>query len=128
VHSVAELRAGLRTLATERVDAIFMVSDGMVNSQSLAIADAARAHRLATIFSDRQSVAEGGLASYGASYHGAGRLAAGYVHRVLLGGNPAELPVINIDHLELVINARTAREIGLTIPPALLYRADEVLQ
>jgi len=62
------------------------------------------------------------------NYYAVGRLAAKYVHRVLLGTSPAELPVERIDRLELVINLKTARALGLTIPQSVLGRADEVIQ
>jgi putative tryptophan/tyrosine transport system substrate-binding protein len=61
------------------------------------------------MFTERSAVLEGGLASYGADYRGVGRLAASYVYRVLHGTNPRDLPIANIDRLELVVNARTAR-------------------
>jgi ABC-type uncharacterized transport system substrate-binding protein len=77
---------------------------------------------------NRSDVVGGGLASYGPSYYAVGRLAATYVHRVLLGASPADLPVQRFDRFELVLNGRTAREIGLTIPPSVLVRADEVIK
>ena len=70
----------------------------------------------------------GGLASYGVSYYTVGRLAAKYIRRVLLGANPADLPVERFDRFELVLNAQTAREIGLAIPRSVLARADEVFE
>ena len=127
VRSVEELRAALRALKTEEGDALFLV-DAMVISQAQSIVDAAKAKKLLTMFTNRSDVVGGGLASYGPSYYAVGRLAATYVHRVLLGASPADLPVERFDRFELVLNDRTAREIGLTIPPSVLVRADEVIK
>jgi putative ABC transport system substrate-binding protein len=128
VQSVDELRAGLRDIKSGEADAIFVVPDAMVNSQSQLIVDAAKTKRLATMFYDRNSVVAGGLASYGVSYFMVGQLAAKYVHRMLLGTSPAEMPVERFDRFELVINLKTAKALGLTIPPSLLVRADEVIE
>ena len=73
-------------------------------------------------------MAQGGLASYGISYHEAGRLSAKYIQRILTGTSPKDLPVETLHKLELVLNLRTAREIGLTIPPNVLARADRVIR
>jgi len=128
VRTVDELRAGLRELKAGEADGIFLVGDAMVSSQSQLIVDTARTKKLPTMFYERTAVIAGGLASYGVNYYAVGRLAAKYVHRVLLGTSPAELPVERFDRLELVINLKTARALGLTIPPSLLARADEVIQ
>lgn len=128
VRSVEELRAGLNALKTKEVDAIFSVSDGMVTSQAQLIVDTAKAKKLLTMFSNRSMTVAGGLASYGVSYYAVGRLAANYVHRVLLGATPADLPVERFERFELVLNARTAHEIGFTIPRPVLVRADEVIK
>ena len=72
--------------------------------------------------------ANGALVSYGISYYGAGRTSAIYVQRVLTGTKPKDLPVESIDKIELVINLKTAKQIGLTIPPNLLVRADRVIR
>ena len=98
-----------------------------VNSQSQLIVDTATAKKLPTMFYERTSVAEGGFASYGVSYYAVGRLTAKYVQGVLLGTSPAELPVEGFDRFELVNNLKTAKTLGLTIPPSLLGRADEVI-
>jgi putative ABC transport system substrate-binding protein len=100
----------------------------MVISQAQLFVEAAKAKKVPTMFNDRSMVVGGGLASYGVSYYAVGRLAATYVHRVLLGASPADLPVERFDRFELVLNARTARDIGLTIPPSVLVRADEVIK
>ena len=128
VRSVDELRAGLRELKAGEADCIFLVPDAMVGSQSQFIVDTARAKKLATMFYERTAVVAGGFASYGVSYYAVGRLAAKYVHRVLLGTSPAELPVERFDRLDLVFNLKTAKALGLTIPPLLLGRADEVIE
>ena len=128
VHSVDDLRAALRELKASESDAIFLVPDAMVDSESQIIADTAKAKRLPTMFYERTAVAWGGLASYGASLYARGRLAAKYAQRVLLGTSPGDLPVESFDRLELVINLKTAKALGLTVPPSLLARADEVIQ
>jgi putative ABC transport system substrate-binding protein len=73
-------------------------------------------------------VTEGGLASYGVNFHAVGRQSARYVHKVLLGTSPADLPVERADRFELVINLKTAKALGLTIPPSLQQRADQVIE
>jgi len=127
VQSVEALRADLGMLKAKEVDACFLVSDAMVISQTQFIVDTANAKKLPTMSSERGFVVAGGLASYGVSYYALGRLSAKYIHRVLLGTSPADLPVEEFARLELVLNARTARELGLTIPQSVLIRADEVI-
>jgi putative ABC transport system substrate-binding protein len=128
VASVEELRAGLRALRAGEADAYFTGVDAMVISQEALVIETARAKKLPTMFSDQDSVAKGGLASYGVSYFAMGRLAAKYVQRILLGSNPGELPVEQVDRLYFVINLKTAKALGLALPPSLLQRADEVIQ
>ena len=128
VASVEELRAGVRALRAGEVDAYLAGTDGMVISQSALVIDTARVKKLPTMLTEVEGVAQGGLASYGVSYDAMGRLAAKYVQRILLGANPGELPVEQVDRLYFVINLKTAKALGLTIPPSLLQRADEVIQ
>ena len=71
---------------------------------------------------------QGGLASYGVSYYAIGMLSAKYVQRILHGASPADMPVEQVDTPHLTINLKTARALGLTIPPSVLTRADEVVQ
>jgi len=127
VRSVDDLRAGVRGLKAGELDAM-LVMDAMVVSQSQLVVDTAKTKKLPTMFFERTSVAEGGLASYGTSYYGIGRQAAKYVHRVLSGTSPADLPVERSDRFELVLNLKTAKVLGLTIPPSLLERADHVIE
>jgi putative ABC transport system substrate-binding protein len=128
VTSVEELRADLRSLRSGEADAYLSGTAGNVISQSALIIDAMRAKKLPSMFPEHDSVVKGGLASYGVSYDALGRLAAKYVQQVLLGANPGELPVEQIDRLHFVINLKTAKAIGLTIPQSVLLRADEVIQ
>jgi len=128
VTSVEELRAGLGALRAGEADALLSGGDSMVISQTALVIDIARAKKLPTMFTELDSVAKGGLASYGVSYNAMGRLSAKYVQRILLGANPGELPVEQVDRLYFVINLKTAKALGLTIPQAVLLRADEVIQ
>jgi putative ABC transport system substrate-binding protein len=128
VTSVEELRAGLRALRAGEVDAYFAAPDGMVISQAALVIDTTRAKKLPSMFAEQDSVATGGLVSYAVSYSALGRLAAKDVQRILLGANPGDLPVEQFDRLYLVINLKTAKALGLTIPPALLQRADQVIE
>ena len=128
VRSVEELRAGLQALKPGEVDALGHVADAMVTSQNRMVLDAARAKKLPAMSFERSFVADGGLLSYGVSFHAVGQQSAKYVYRVLSGTNPADLPVERADRFELVINLKTAKAIGLTVPQLLLGRADEVIE
>lgn len=128
VASVEELRAALPALHRGEADAILYVADAMVASQAELIIDSARMKKLPTMFQERGSVVKGALAAYGESYYMIGRLSAKYVQRVLLGANPGELPVEQVDRLYFVINLKAARELGLSIPQSVLARADEVIE
>lgn len=128
VRSVAELRAGLLALKPGEVDALAHVADAMVTSQNKLVVDTAKAKKLPAISLERSFATDGGLVSYGVNFHAVGRQCAKYVHRVLLGTSPADLPVERVDRFELVINLRTAKAIGLTVPQSLLGRADEVIE
>jgi len=128
VASIEELRTGLRALRPGEADAFFYVSDAMVASQAELIIESARAKRLATMFQERGAVAKGALAAYGESFYTIGRLSAKLVQRVLLGADPGNLPVEQVDRFHFVINLKTAKALGLTIPQSLLIRADEVIE
>ena len=128
VASVEEIRAALGQFKTGVADAFFYLPDSMVGSQSQAIIDIAKAKKLATMFQERGLVTKGGFASYGQNYYGLGRLSAKYVQKILNGASPKELRIETADDVELAVNLKTAKEIGLTIPPNVLARADRVIK
>jgi putative ABC transport system substrate-binding protein len=107
----------------------FWVNPTVVNWEHRAhIVDFAATHRLPAVYGDRAWVDTGGLMAYSTSWPVLRRRAAVYVDKILKGANPADLPIENPTKFELVINLRTAKTLGLTIPPAVLARADEVIQ
>jgi len=118
----------VKALKPGEVDAYFFTSDAMVASQAQFIIDTARTKRLPTMFHEQSIVTEGGLASYGLSFREVGRMSARYVVRLMGGARPQDLPVERVDRLELTINLKTARALGLMIPPSVLLRADHVIE
>ena len=128
VKSVEELRQALQALKAGEADAFFYTPDAMVIGQAQLIIDTAKAKKLATMFHEKSLVAKGALASYGQSYFEIGRLSAKYVQKVLSGTPPGDLRIETFDDVELVINLKTAKELGLTIPPNVLARANKVIK
>jgi putative ABC transport system substrate-binding protein len=111
-----------------RAEALYVASEALVNTHQVRINELALAARLPTIFGTRDFVQAGGLMSYGANIPALFRRAADYVDEILRGKKPADLPVEQPTTFELVINLRTAKALGLTVPPSLLTRADEVIE
>ena len=111
-----------------RADALYVAGDALVNLNQIRINTFALVARLPTIYVQREFVEAGGLMSYGPNFLDLHRRAAEYVDKVLRGANPADLPVEQSTRFELVINLVTARALGLTVPPTLLARADEVIE
>ena len=128
VNSIEELRKGLQAIKAGESDAFFYIPDPMVVSQAQLIIDTAKARKLPTMFQDESLVAKGGLASYGQNYQEIGRLSAKFVYRVLNGTPPRDLRIETFDDVELVINLKTAKELGLTIAPHMLARAKKVIK
>ena len=126
--SVEELRQGLRALKAKEADAFFYISDGIVASQAQLVIDTAAAIKLPTMFQEQSIVAQGGLASYGQNYYELGRLSAKYVQKILSGAYPRDLRIETVEDVELAINLKTAKQLGLTIPPNVLARANKVIK
>ena len=126
--SVDELRQQLETIKPKQADAYFYISDAMVNSHADLVIEMAQLKKLPTMFSEQSAVAMGALASYGQNFREVGRLSAGYVQKIIAGAQPRDLRIETVDKLELVINLATAKQIGLTIPPNVLARADRVIK
>lgn len=124
----ADIEPAFAVAARARIQAMVVVPIGLYFSEIKRIVQLARQHRIATMFASRNLVAAGGLASYGPDFMDAFVRAAHYVDRILRGAQPADLPVEQADRFELVINRRTAAEIGLTIPPSVLLQATEVIE
>jgi putative ABC transport system substrate-binding protein len=111
-----------------RVGAIIVGSDQVMNLQVAQISGLALKNRLPTMFEARVFMGAGGLMSYGVDLTTPYRRAATYVDKILKGARPGDLPIEEPTKFELVINLKTAKALGLTIPPSLLARADEVIQ
>jgi putative ABC transport system substrate-binding protein len=115
-------------VSRDRADGLIIDSDAATAINKTRIVEFAAANRLPAIYVWRQSVDAGGLMSYGPSFYELNRRAATYVDKILKGANPADLPVEQPTKFELVVNLKTALELGLTIPHTLLLRADEVIE
>jgi putative ABC transport system substrate-binding protein len=123
-----EFEPAFERMMQERADALSITADPFHLSHIAWIIDFVAKHRLPTMYVLKENVAAGGLMSYGPSIPDLYRRAAGYVHKILQGTSPAELPVEQPAKFELAINARTARAIDLAVPPMLLALADEVIE
>jgi ABC-type uncharacterized transport system substrate-binding protein len=128
VRNKGDFDAALATFIREGADALFVATDPMLLSERGTIADFAATHRVPAIHFDRQYTLGGGLISYGTSIAGMYRQAGVYSGQILKGANPAEMPVIQPTKFELVINLKTAKALGLTVPDKLLAIADEVIE
>ena len=124
VEDIAPAFEGLKG----RAEALYTTGDPLVNAQRLRINTFALAMRLPTMFTQREYLEAGGLMSYGANFKDLNRRAAELVDKILRGAKPADIPVEQPTKFDLIINLITARALGLTVPPTLLTRADEVIE
>ena len=128
VHRLVEFDDAFSVMPRERIDAVFVADNPFFLAHRARLLNHATKRRLPTMFGNRDFVLGGGLMSYGVDYLELFRQAAGHVDKILKGSKPADLPVEQPTKFELVINLKTARALGLTIPPALLQRADQVIE
>jgi putative ABC transport system substrate-binding protein len=128
VRTAEQIEDAFATMVRERPGALFVLADRLFLHHRTRIMDFAAQHRLPGVHAYRELVEAGGLMSFGPSYAGMHRRAAYFVDRILRGAKPADLPVERPSKFDLVINLKTAKALGLTIPPSLLQRADEVIE
>jgi putative ABC transport system substrate-binding protein len=128
VRSPDEFAQAFAAMTSEHADALVLIPSGLFFSHRSQLAALAMQHRLPAMFLEREFVEAGGLIAYGPSLADLSRRAATYVHKILQGAKPADLPVEQPLRFELVINLKTAKALGMTMPPSLLLLADEVLQ
>ncbi len=123
-----DLESAFSEISQEHPDGLLVALSGIIIRYRARIREFTTKRRLPAMYARRFFVDAGGLMSYGANLPDLFRRAATYVDKILKGTKPANLPVEQPTRFELVINLRTARKIGLTIPPSILYRADEVIK
>jgi len=128
VRSPTDITEALEAATRERIGALIVEEDSLTYSERNRIIEYATAHQLAAIYGYRDYAVSGGLISYGAKLPELIYRALGYIDKILKGAKPGDLPVEQPTKFELVINPKTAKALGLTIPQSLLLRADEVIQ
>ena len=128
VTTSREIDAAFATLMRERIDMLFVPAGAFFADRRVQLVLLATRHAIPAVYPFRSFAEAGGLMSYGASLTDAYRQVGVYTGRILKGAKPAELPVVQSTKFELVINAQAARVLGLTVPPALLATADEVIE
>jgi putative ABC transport system substrate-binding protein len=123
-----EFREAFSAMRRERAGALIVAPDAMLQTERRRLADLALENKLPTIFSEREFVEVGGLMAYAANQTDDARRAAVHLAKILKGAKPADLPVDQATKFELVVNLKTAKVLGLTIPESFLLRADEVIE
>jgi len=128
VRSVDDLDGVLSTMARDRVSGVLAVASPLTRAHRTRLAELLLKHRLAGMFGTRENVEAGGLMSYAPDLVDLTRRAAIYIDKILKGAKPADLPVEQASRYELVINLKTAKTLGITIPRSVLLRADQVIE
>ncbi|HZO02652.1 MAG TPA: ABC transporter substrate-binding protein [Burkholderiales bacterium] len=127
-RAAADLDQAVAAVAAQRPHALIVLGDPLFAAHMARIAQLALKHRLPAVYGAKEFAEAGGLAGYGPSYSEAHLLAASYVERIRKGAKPADLPVEQISKFDLAINAKTAKALGIRIPPPLVLRANEVVE
>jgi putative ABC transport system substrate-binding protein len=128
IRDVSTLEGAFRTAKTERVGAMHVLPSPAFNRQRARLAELAVKHRLPGIYEDKGYVDAGGLMSYGPNFPDLYRRSASYVDRIFKGAKPGDLPIEQPTKFEFAINLKAAKALGLTIPPSVLARADQVIE
>src|SRR5262245_32749274 len=128
VRSATEFDGAFSAIVQEHAGGVLVLSTPLFIGAAVRLAELAITHKLPTMFGPRENVDAGGLLSYGPDRADLYRSAAGYVDKILKGSKPADLPVQQPTKFEFVINLKTAKALGLDVPPTLLARADEVIE
>ena len=128
VREPKDIETAFRAASKGRAGAVLVLAGGVLNSQRKQMAELAVKHRLPAIYPWPESVQDGGLMSYGVNRNDLDRRAATYVDKILKGRKPADLPVEQPIKFEFIVNLKAAKQIGLTIPPNVLVRADRVIK
>ena len=128
IRDSKDIETAFRAARKGRADAVLVLSSAVIFSQRTQIANLAAKNRLPVIFPQNEFVEDGGLMSYAPNYADLFRRAATYVDKILKGAKPADLPVEQPTKFEFIINLKAAKQIGLTIPPNVLVRADKVIR
>ena len=123
-----EIDAAFAAIASDRSTALFVAADPFFNSRRVHLSLAAMRHEIPAIYSGREYSEVGGLITYGSDIADAYRQAGLYVGRILKGAKPADMPVVQANKFELIINAQTARTLRITVPQSMLVAADEVIE
>ena len=128
VHSDAEIEAAIIALGREPGGGLFIVPDGFTTAHRAPLIFAAARNNVPAVYAMSEFARDGGLLSYGADLVDTWRRAATYVDRILRGAKPGDLPVQFPAKHEMAVNLKTAKALGLTVPPSILLRADEVIE
>ena len=123
-----DLETAFRAAAKSTADAVLVLGSAIYASHRKQVVDVAVKSRLPTIFRNAEYVDDGGLMSYGVNLLELARRAATYIDKILKGAKPGELPIEQPTKFEMIVNLRTAKQIGLTVPPHVLARADRVIR
>jgi putative ABC transport system substrate-binding protein len=128
VRGVDDFDAAFASLSRDRVAGFFVAASSLTRTYRMRLAELGLKHRLPSMYGTRENVEAGGLMSYAPYQSDLTRRAAAYIDKILKGAHPADLPVEQAATFQLVINLKTAKALGLEMPPTLLARADEVIE